>query len=370
MAKPNFDDNISAYLDNSSESTAEKIAAKKPVEPTTPDEEQDLERSTEVTVIANGKSHYIGEVDGEIAIVSKGDGRGIYINDDIQLLPGPKGANGKFCAGRFLVNARGGSMQKYGGPRIVTATQSSTSAANGEGSKEKKSDSSESGKNDVANSECYYGDDIKEVHGEIRIKGTNIVIEAADVLTLMGKNSVHIQAGPSGGGEIKLAAGQISETTDTRITQVTGQKQDVISEELSLQYDPRASVNVISPGHMNVKAAGDIALGCAGAFEIIALGKKPLMGLIKDPVSTIGMKTVAGGLTLTSASFTNITAVGALTQTAAATTVTAAAYLLTAADITATALTGGVNVEATLGDIELEAKAGDVKVKGKLIYLN
>ena len=121
---------------------------------------------------------------------------------------------------------------------------------------------------------------------------------------------------------------------------------------------------------MNVKAAGDIAMGCAGAFEIIALGKKPLMGLIKDPVSTIGMKTVAGGLTLTSASFTNITAVGALTQTAAATTVTAAAYLLTAADITATALTGGVNVEATLGDIELEAKAGDVKVKGKLIYLN
>ena len=77
----------------------------------------------------------------------------------------------------------------------------------------------------------------------------------------MGKNSVHIQAGPSGGGEIRLAAGQISETTDTRVTQVTGQRQDVISEELSLQYDPRASVNVISPGHMNVKAAGDIALG-------------------------------------------------------------------------------------------------------------
>ena len=123
----------------------------------------------------------------------------------------------------------------------------------------------------------------------------------------MGKNSVHIQAGPSGGGEIKLAAGQISETTDTRVSVVTGQiMKDVISEELSLQYDPRASVNVISPGHMNVKAAGDIALGCAGAIEMIALGKKTFFGLIKDPVATISMKTVAGGLTLTSAAFTDI----------------------------------------------------------------
>ena len=361
MAQTDFDKSTSAYLNNDTETRASKLAGKEPVKPTTPDEEQDLERSVEVTVIANGKSHYIGEVDGEIAIVSKSDGRGIYINEDVQILPGPKGANGKFCAGRFLVNAKGGTMQKYGGPRIVTATQSDTSAANGEGSKEKKKNTSDSGKGKVANSECYYGDDIKEVHGEVRIKGTNIVIEAADVLTLMGKNSVHIQAGPSGGGEIKLAAGQISETTDTRVSVVTGQKQDVISEELSLQYDPRASVNVISPGHMNVKAAGDIAFGCAGAIEMIALGKKTFFGLIKDPVATISMKTAAGGLTLTSAAFTDITS-GAFTQNSAVTTVNVGKYVLTSAE--------GIDVNAVLGDVNVTAKAGNVKLKGTQIYLN
>jgi hypothetical protein len=111
-------------------------------------------------------------------------------------------------------------------------------------------------------------------------------------------------------------------------------------------------------------------MGAGGAIEMIALGAKQPLGLIKDPVSTIGMKTVAGGLTLTSAAFTDITAVGALTQTAAATTVTAAAYLLTAADITATALVGGVSVQATLGDVDITAMKGNVNVKGLLIYLN
>ena len=112
---------------------------------------------------------------------------------------------------------------------------------------------------------------------------------------------------------------------------------------------------------MNVKAAGDIAFGCAGAIEMIALGKKTFFGLIKDPVATISMKTAAGGLTLTSAAFTDITS-GAFTQNSAVTTVNVGKYVLTSAE--------GIDVNAVLGDVNVTAKAGNVKLKGTQIYLN
>ena len=348
-----------------------KQAEKPPVKQTTADEEQDIVVERTITVMVNGKNYTITDDDGELEIRRKLDGSGIHFgkDGDIMMLTG-SGGNGKACGGRFLVNAKGGGLFKYDGPQITVATADSQNAAEGEGSTESTEETSNAGKGQLACSNLYYGDAITECHGEVRIKGTNIVIEAADVLTLMGKNSVHIQAGPSGGGEIKLAAGQISETTDTRITQVTGQKQDVISEELSLQYDPRASVNVISPGHMNVKAAGDIALGCAGAIEMIALGKKTFFGLIKDPVATISMKTVAGGLTLTSAAFTDISS-GAFTQNSAVTTVNVGKYVLTSAEgIDVNAVLGGVKVAAQAGDVEVTAEKGDVKLKGAKIYLN
>lgn len=340
-------------------------------EPVTPDEEQDIVVERTITVMVNGKNYTITDDDGELEIRRKLDGSGIHFgkDGDIMMLTG-SGGNGKACGGRFLVNAKGGGLFKYDGPQITVATADSQNAAEGEGSTESTEETSNAGKGQLACSNLYYGDAITECHGEVRIKGTNIVIEAADVLTLMGKNSVHIQAGPSGGGEIKLAAGQISETTDTRISQVTGQKQDVISEELSLQYDPRASVNVISPGHMNVKAAGDIALGCAGAIEMIALGKKTFFGLIKDPVATISMKTVAGGLTLTSASFTDISS-GAFTQNSAVTTVNVGKYVLTSAEgIDVNAVLGDVKVTAEAGGVEVTAEKGNVKLKGTQIYLN
>jgi hypothetical protein len=268
------------------------------------------------------------------------------------------GGNGKACGGRFIVNSKGGQLIKSGS-LVAQYTGNSNSSTEGGGSKE----SSTAGKNETAKSEICYGDCITEVHGEVRIKGTNIVLEAADVLSLIGKSSVLIQAGPNGGGELRINAGQITETCGTRVGLVAGQKSDIISEEVSLQYDPRASVNVISPGHMNIKAAGDISLGAGGAIEMIALGVKQPLGLIKDPVSTIGMKTVAGGLTLTSAAFTNITAVGPLTQASNAATITSTTLLTMISGTGASILTG-------TGNVDITAMKGNVNVKGLLIYLN
>jgi hypothetical protein len=328
------------------------------VPPSTPDEEQGPV-TTEITVLVAGKRYTLTDDGGDLEIRNKLNGMGISIqeNGDIMMLSG-SGGNGKACGGRFIVNSKGGQLIKSGS-LVAEYTGNSNSSTKGGGSDE----SSTAGKNETAKSEICYGDSITEVHGEVRIKGTNIVLEAADVLSLIGKSSVLIQAGPNGGGELRINAGQITETCGTRVGLVTGQKSDVISEEVSLQYDPRASVNVISPGHMNVKAAGDISLGAGGAIEMIALGLKNPLGLIKDPVSTIGMKTVAGGLTLTSAAFTNITALGPLTQASNATTITSTTLLTMISGTGASILTG-------TGNVDITATKGNVNVKGLLIYLN
>lgn len=324
----------------------------------TPNEEQGP-ITTEITVLVAGKRYTLTDDGGDLEIRNKLNGMGISIqeNGDIMMLSG-SGGNGKACGGRFIVNSKGGQLVKSGAATFEY-TANPDSSTKGGGSDE----SSTAGKNETAKSELCYGDSITEVHGEVRIKGTNIVLEAADVLSLIGKSSVLIQAGPNGGGELRINAGQITETCGTRVGLVAGQKSDIISEEVSLQYDPRASVNVISPGHMNIKAAGDISLGAGGAIEMIALGAKQPLGLIKDPVSTIGMKTVAGGLTLTSAAFTNITAIGPLTQASNATTITSTTFL--------TALAGtGINMLTGTGNVDITAMAGNVNVKGLLIYLN
>jgi hypothetical protein len=324
----------------------------------TPNEEQGP-ITTEITVLVAGKRYTLTDDGGDLEIRNKLNGMGISIqeNGDIMMLSG-SGGNGKACGGRFIVNSKGGQLIKSGS-LVAQYTGNSNSSTEGGGSKE----SSTAGKNETAKSEICYGDCITEVHGEVRIKGTNIVLEAADVLSLIGKSSVLIQAGPNGGGELRINAGQITETCGTRVGLVAGQKSDIISEEVSLQYDPRASVNVISPGHMNIKAAGDISLGAGGAIEMIALGVKQPLGLIKDPVSTIGMKTVAGGLTLTSAAFTNITAVGPLTQASNAATITSTTLLTMISGTGASILTG-------TGNVDITAMKGNVNVKGLLIYLN
>ena len=334
------------------------------VEPSTPDETQDLEVTRSYTVFYNGKTHTILESDGDLDIRNKLDGTGLSLTKqgELFILTG-SGGNGKACGGRLIVNTKGGQLIKTG-PVTTEITSNPASSVEGGGSETKSEGTSTAGKNPpLAESKLCYGDSVTEVHGHVTIKATNITLEAADVLSLVGKGSVLVQAGPTGGGELRINAGQITETCGTRVGLVTGQKSDVISEEVSLQYDPRASVNVISPGHMNVKAAGDISLGAGGAIEMIALGAKQPLGLIKDPVSTIGMKTVAGGLTLTSAAFTNITALGPLTQASNATTITSTTFLSVLAGT-------GINMLTGTGNVDITATEGNVNVKGLLIYLN
>ena len=341
-----------------------KRATGAPVTPTEPDEEQEEERERKYSVLIGSKEIKFVCDDTGCSFVDPSDGHGLHIqkNGDIIIVSGG-GGNGKLCGGRFMINTKGGVMQKHAGPIITEAAANPNNPLGGEGSTETGQSTSPGNTKNVACSELYYGDAITECHGEVRIRATNIVIEAADVLSLIGKGSVLIQAGPEGGGQLVINSGKTIETTSISETIVAGAKTTIAPEETTFQYDPRASVNVVSGGHMNIKAAGDISMGATGAIEMIALGLKKPLGLIKDPVSTISMKTVAGGLTLTSAAFTNITAVGPLTQASNAATITSTTLLTMISGTGASILTG-------TGNVDITATAGNVNLKGLLIYLN
>tara|TARA_B100001996_G_scaffold52971_1_gene37750 strand:+ start:2408 stop:3436 length:1029 start_codon:yes stop_codon:yes gene_type:complete len=246
-----------------------------------PDEKQDpLEgKDHEVVVLVNNKNYRIFDNAGNLEIRNKAEGFGIHIgkNGDLMLLSGssPQGTLG----GRLCFNAHKGILTKVGGPIITEVVADSKNPVEGEGSKT----SGESGKDELARSDVHYGDWITETHGELRLKATNIVIEATDVLSLVGGNSITMMAGPQGGGEITMAAGSINEVTSLKKTVTTSQKLNVgAAEETDLQYDPRASRNFISAGHMNVKAMGDFKMSTLGIGSVYFRGWPLPMPLIKS----------------------------------------------------------------------------------------
>ena len=82
---------------------------------------------------STGKRYTLLDDDGDLEIRNKLNGMGISIqqNGDIMMLTG-SGGNGKACGGRFLVNAKGGGMFKYDGPKIEVASAKSDSPTEGE----------------------------------------------------------------------------------------------------------------------------------------------------------------------------------------------------------------------------------------------
>ena len=339
--------------------------------PTKPDETQDVEKTTTINVlVANGKFTITSDGSGT-SMVDKLKGHGIHVqqNGDLYMISGA-GGNGTACGGRFIINAKGGQLAKYEGPVITEASASTTSPVEGEGS----NTSETSATDKLACSNLYYGDAITECHGEIRIKGRKVVIEAADVLSLIGKSKVLIQAGPSGGGEIQLNAGKIKQTADTSIEEVLGQKSTTVAEKTDIQYDPRASVNIISPGHVNWQILGDYQQTIGGVSKTEVYGAILSTPLIVDRVYSFDVNAAVGNMNFSSTvgNITQTATAGALTQFAGlALTSTAGAKVNIAAG-------EGVDVTSTLGDVGIESLAGavslkaktDVKVQGAFIYLN
>jgi len=311
------------------------------VEPTTPNEEQE-KKQKELTVLVNCPAWTILDDGGDLEVRSKEGGFGIHIggNGDIAMLTGPPAADVR--GGRFAVNSHGPLVLKSQGPILSEANADPDSGVDGEGS----TSSGKAGREGLARSDVNSGDWISETHGSIKIQGTNIIIEAADVLALKAKNTIMIQAGPSGGGDIMMTAGQITESSGLSRKIVTSRKETIgAAEETAMQFDPRASRNIISAGHINMKAIGDLKVSTLGVANLHFTGNPMPTGgvpLVKERTSSLAIGTKLGNISAKSG-------VGSIALSA-----------------------GGAFGDMsglTPGSLSLKAKA-DVKVEGLLIFLN
>lgn len=355
------------------------------------DEKEEKEIFRQIKVHVASKNWSIME-DGNIKspygtdlnIVGKTSGVGVTIrnNGDIMFQAGSQ-AGGKLCGGRILINAKGGQLIKSG-PSIQEYVSSGKSSVEGEGA--------ENDKDQIAHSVIAYGDVVEEVHGSKHIRGRHITIDAGDVLTLMAKEKVVIQAGPTGGGEIVMNAGKITQVTDISDRLIRSQDMTVASEKTTMQFDPRATDNLITPGHLNIKTLGDLSVQAGGVARVKVLGLANGLMLVRDSrLSALNVHCVRGNLSMLTnigsvmvsagngPSWPTIDGVGSFTVKAKTNIkqeallnyeakATAGKMDLEALGVATLKAIGGLTLEGT-GDVDLKS-SGVVRVTGTLIKLN
>ena len=208
-----------------------------------------------------------------------------------------------------------------------------------------------------------YGDVVENCEGGTRyIKATKILIEATDQLEIDGQN-IKITAE----GELQMQAASIIAATVNEKDIVTGQKMTFgAGEETSMQFDPRAQVNVITPGSINMKAAQDFKLGTLGCISLFAVGGPGV--LVKNRLVGMSLSTrtqlAAGGTAATdivSTGFTTVKGTGGVEVfTPAMLDLSGTASAMITSD-------GVMDIAGTTVNIDGSAA---VKITGALIYLN
>jgi hypothetical protein len=214
-----------------------------------------------------------------------------------------------------------------------------------------------------------YGDVVEEARGgERHIRATKIVISAAEELILAGQ-TVTVQAN-SGSGSIQMFAGNVEQTTANKKDIVVGQVMKFgVSEESTIQFDPRGSVNWVSPGHVNWKVLGDYQQWVGGAFQQVIAGGLPVPPLIKARDNIYSVKTTGPQIYQSTAGIAQV-AGGVISSNAGGSVTIKAAGSFSANATGPASLAGGSATNITsAGNINIIG-VGNVKIKGALIYLN
>lgn len=228
-----------------------------------------------------------------------------------------------------------------------------------------------------------YGDVVEQAVGSTRhIKAQKIVISASEELFLIGKSQVFIQAGSAGGGTISMVAGSVEKITNNDKEVILGQRMTFgVSEDTTVQFDPRATINAISPGHVNHKILGDYKVWVGGVEQHIIAGNPLSVPFVKDRTASysvrgllgnISMTAVVGGADITAGAAFTATAGGASTIAAGGASTLTAGGLMTMATSGKATLTGGtgVDIKAATANVDITATAGNVDINGLLILLN
>ena len=200
-----------------------------------------------------------------------------------------------------------------------------------------------------------YGDYVEESIGSTRyIKAAKIEITATEELVLNGQ-TVKIQAQ----GDIEMAAGAINTAQVNKKDIILGQNMKFgAGEDTDLQFDPRASRNVVSPGNIHHTILGDYKVKSLRNMSVNAV-----TGLFISTPATATVQGLAGMI---------VNGPGGMNIKAAKTSIETADLDFTAAktDIT----TADLNVDAAkvdiVGSADVSITGANVRITGALIYLN
>jgi len=207
-----------------------------------------------------------------------------------------------------------------------------------------------------------YGDYVEESIGSTRyIKAAKIEITATEELVLNGQ-TVKIQAQ----GDIEMAAASVTTAQVNKKDIILGQKMTFgAGEDTDLQFDPRASRNVVSPGNIHHTIAGD--------YKVKSLRTTTVNGVAGLFMSSPASTTVQGlaGMIINGPGGLNIAAAKTSIETAdldlvaAKTDITTADTDITTADLSVNA----AKVDLT-GSADVSITGANVRITGALIYLN
>ena len=209
------------------------------------------------------------------------------------------------------------------------------------------------GKGEALNILCY-GDHVEQAMGSERhIKAKIIRIKATEELVIDGQN-VRIQAQ----GDLQMSASSFTTAQVNKKDIVIGQNMKFgAGEDTDLQFDPRASKVILSPGNVSHTIAGTYKIksfrrtsinGVAGLF--MSGSKTTVQGLASMVVNG------PGGMNLNTAKTTFTT--GDFDVTSGKTDFQTADYNVNAAKVDVT------------GTADVTIKGLNVRLKGTLIYLN
>ena len=200
-----------------------------------------------------------------------------------------------------------------------------------------------------------YGDHIEQAMGSKRqIKASKIIITATEELVLEGQNiSINAQ------GDLQMSASSFTTAQVNKKDIVIGQNMKFgAGEDTDLQFDPRASKNIISPGNVNHKVLGTYKIKRLRRMEVNAA-----TGLFMSTAATATLQGLAGMI---------INGPGGMNLNAAKTTFKTADFDVTSAQTNITTANLDVNsakVDVT-GSLDVSVKGLNVRLTGTKIYLN
>ncbi len=241
---------------------SEKFNAGSPlVQPNTENEIQPSTGDTLHRVLINEEYFTIRSDRKGAFLGGKQFGHGIHIfeNGDINIQPGPK----QFGHGKLVTVCRGGQIIKSG--PIATERTGYRKSFLQEGEDEEI----------IAVEEYNVGNVVSETEGTHTIKGTNLVIEAADTLLLKAPGGITID---TNGNLNIINVNNIEENYSEKVENGNKLTHNVLERSMKTS-NPNSSDNIVISGHINRRIGGDYDMDVRGVSATRVQGKNVLLGL-------------------------------------------------------------------------------------------